>query len=445
MDELAHGSGDLILNGDTFELWQSAKDDCVYSNRDEGCTTDEALARVRIVLAAHKQEIEAIHDFAVSHDNRVYLIPGNHDVALLFPKVAAEVLSAIGAPADRVRIVSTGYWLSDDHLIYAEHGQQIGADVNKFKGWPQPFITEHGAQWLVRPWGEQFVQSFYNQFEMKYPIIDNLASETLGVKYGFAAEGVPETLKDFGLFVRFYLTQQSLLQLKQVLGEGRGVGWDIDRLRAGGNKFFYESIPDNDPLRAATRKAVDEGTLGLSVANLSDDEIKGICAIRSAEFAREGEPHHIAECPKKDFGAVIQGLVRSRESIFMEHLNGTANRLAKAGFGSGEFELYVFSHTHLAEAGYAPFQHSPSQWQPLVMNTGAWQRTIDEGDLNALINRRHLGAKDVLALQPEDLPPCYSFIVVAPYGDKEKPRGQVQYWTLTETTWSAKSRCEWAP
>jgi hypothetical protein len=436
-----HESTDLIFNGDTFELWQSLTNDCVYQSRDQGCSKAEALSRMRIVLDAHKQELKAIHDFAVSGHNAVYIVPGNHDAALLFPDVAAEVLKFIGSPTDRVRIVNEGYWLSQDRLIYSEHGHQIGADVNFFRKWPEPFITVGGRRYLSRPWGEEFVQGYYNQFEYKYPIIDNISPETEGLRYGFAAEGAPNTLRDFGLFVRFYLTQQSAAQLSQVLGDANGGGWDVDRIRAEGNTFFYESIPEDDPLRAATKKAIDERTFGISVATLSADEINGICETRRAQF--ETHKPGITLCPRKNLGAVKQALVRSRESIFMAQLNARANELHKAGLGNGEFQLFVYSHTHVAEREYSPFQHSASRWMPIVMNTGAWQRTVNKDQLDALVGKRGLKPNEVLKLQPEDLPACYPFIVVPPYNGK--PVGKLQYWAQSGNSWTAQDSCDHLP
>ncbi len=145
---MGKGKSDLILNGDTFELWQSLEpNDCVQrSNKNLSCAEAEALKRLARVLQAHQLELTSIKSFAAAGDNRVVIIPGNHDVALLFENVAKEVLRAIGAPEDRVRIASTGHWLSPDHLIYAEHGHQIGKEGNRFNNWPKPFTTVDGTQ-----------------------------------------------------------------------------------------------------------------------------------------------------------------------------------------------------------------------------------------------------------------------------------------------------------
>src|SRR6266404_5138673 len=50
LNRQGQGNTDLILNGDTFELWQSLQNDCVYSNKDFGCTEPDALNRLNIVV-----------------------------------------------------------------------------------------------------------------------------------------------------------------------------------------------------------------------------------------------------------------------------------------------------------------------------------------------------------------------------------------------------------
>src|SRR5439155_613290 len=87
IDAQSHGATDLVLNGDTFELVESALPGCKYADPGSGCTESEAVARIDHVLAAHAPEMRALADFARSGTNRVVFVPGDHDAALLFPAV----------------------------------------------------------------------------------------------------------------------------------------------------------------------------------------------------------------------------------------------------------------------------------------------------------------------------------------------------------------------
>ncbi len=209
----ASGSAtDLILNGDAFELWQSRSGDCKSRDHEQGCSGAEALARVQQVIAAHSDDLRRLGAFAMSGDNRVVIVPGNHDAALLFPAVARTVQASTGAPADRLSVSATGFWISRDRRIYADHGHQIGLDPNGFHNWPTPFRERDGQYYLTRPWGEQFMQAFYNAYEDRYPIIDNIASERDAVRIAITREGPLGFVQAVGKFVGFTLLKTSWSQ-----------------------------------------------------------------------------------------------------------------------------------------------------------------------------------------------------------------------------------------
>jgi len=46
MNRQGKGKAELILNGDTFELWQSLEEDCRYRNTNLGCTAAYSLSRL---------------------------------------------------------------------------------------------------------------------------------------------------------------------------------------------------------------------------------------------------------------------------------------------------------------------------------------------------------------------------------------------------------------
>jgi hypothetical protein len=68
--------------------------------------------------------------------------------------------------------VSSGIWTSNDGRIIAEHGHQIGSDVNRYESWPEIVQRVDGIDYVIRPWGERFVQQLFNAEEARYPITD---------------------------------------------------------------------------------------------------------------------------------------------------------------------------------------------------------------------------------------------------------------------------------
>ena len=187
IDEAGKGATDLVLNGDTFELWQSATDDCRHREAELGCTEKEALARLERVIAAHAPDLAALGTFARNGSNRLVLVPGDHDAALLFPAVAARAIASFNAPG-RVEVATRGYWLSADGAVYAEHGHQMPGDPYAFTTWPRPFVRGDAGLHLERPPGERLAQTLYNDLESRFPILDNFAQEGAGLKYAGAAD-----------------------------------------------------------------------------------------------------------------------------------------------------------------------------------------------------------------------------------------------------------------
>ena len=439
------GRATLVLNGDTFELWQSLaqltpQPDCKYDDRRElGCQLTEAGVRLRRAIEQHKRELQAIGKFAARDDNRVVFVPGNHDAALLWKSLADEVVAATGASTDRVSVSTTGYWRSDDQRVFTEHGHEIGEDPNKFCqppllcAWPKPFLAgvTPSAEHLARPWGEAFVQSFYNQYEVKYPIIDNLASEVLGLRYGIAAEGGAGLTQGLGRFVRFLLTQESWSQFAQLLGGGdRPAEWDYSELeKIAPRAFLVQSLLPDDPLRAVLTTDPEP------VPTLSRDEIRAVCERREttrAQLAPEAR-EQVPACKRglAALRAVKEYLLGARDKIFRTHLDAHRRML-----GGNNFQVFVYSHTHKAETAFSPFvPKDPTAlppadgWYPLVVNSGAWQRVLTERQLKA----KNLEPAAVLRLRPENLPACYSAIVI----DEAKPNLDpvLRWWHRVGTGW----------
>jgi UDP-2,3-diacylglucosamine pyrophosphatase LpxH len=438
---------DLIIAGDMFELWQPLnKSDCEQSNRNFGCSEDEAKARISRVLTEHDSEIKALAEFAKLGTNAITIVPGNHDAALFFPAVQVLVISAFGDAAPRIAISTKGYWLSEDKKILVEHGQQIGRDVNRFDNWPKPFVGPPMALRLQKTWGEQFVQSFYNQYEEKYPVIDNI-SDNGGISYGLSAEGLKGTGMAVGKFLRFYLAGSSWSQFASSLG---GPGdpapeWDIDRIRANGDVFFYESLPTEDPMRSVAEAAYEEGSLGMTLSDLSDEEIRSICESRLALFRLQtpSPPHPpptIAPCvSKQPLGAALQAVFGpTRDKLVKARAQELFKNLKMKGELTKTFDLYVYGHTHSA---YPPRNINvyPS-WTFESVNSGAWQRIASPAQFKSLQCAQH--PADALRMSLKRLPSCYSVIRVRPYA--VKPSSELLYWTDTGTNGSLGPSCNWA-
>lgn len=437
LDNIADRAGnqaDLVLVGDVFELWQSPSmecstdaeaprcvvSDCNDADPELGCSEAEALARLRAIVAQHKAFVDALGRFAQRGSNRVFIVPGNHDAALLFPRVREFLQDQFAGT--RVQVLSQGYWLSDDGLVYADHGHQFD-DVNEFDGWPSPFVERDGVRRLRKPWGENMVQQFYNQYESVFPIIDNLSSEADGVEFALHEVSLGASATAVGRFMRFFLFQQSLRQAYQALGEDKGAGdgkpkWDYAQVRAQAADWFLDVFDGDAVMKARVVRARDSGTIELEPGRFTDQEIDAICAAKSKVAGA-------APCASADanLSAAVKGLLLSHSQRLERYLSQTFQRIAAER--QTVPEAYVYAHTHSARA--AEQLTIDMLREPVRIhyaNTGAFQRIATKAQIKEIMDVRR--ASSVMQIQPEQLPPCYSYVWLEPYD--RSPSLQLMKW-----------------
>ena len=207
---------DLVIAGDMFELWQHPTVSCAkLQNTECGCSIEEMKQIVRDVLKGHQSEFDALGRFLTSGENRLFVIPGNHDAAFMEDDIWTLVAQAVPEGREKVERVKSGTWFSADNRIVVEHGHQHNdLDVNNYPGWPQS-VTKNCADGkrFFRPWGENFVQTLYNEKEEKLPLIDNLIPESLGIAiYSQYSSEKNTVIKDLARFAIYNLLQTSPYQ-----------------------------------------------------------------------------------------------------------------------------------------------------------------------------------------------------------------------------------------
>jgi hypothetical protein len=313
------------------------------------------------------------------------------------------VAIALDANSGRINRVTAGVWTSPDGQIVAEHGHQIGSDVNRYPDWPHITYESQGKTYLVRPWGELFVQRVFNSQEDQY--------ESVGVKYRIADRGYVKSASDFARFIAFNLFETSNAQKIEALGgsdldTSENERWNLEIAREEmGYKLFLEVLDSGDPLRAeitgrdtASESLRNELTsIARDKTRLSDDDVRALCD----QLALRDSPQ---KCSVGTAGAIAQDKLVPRRHVMKEHI-------ARHLHVDGRIRIFVYGHTHALEVGW-PLTIEQGK-EVVVHNTGAFQRTIDEEGFLARARDKHLEPGDALrALKLEDLPPCYSLVLV---------------------------------
>jgi UDP-2,3-diacylglucosamine pyrophosphatase LpxH len=441
LDMVSARSGDhadLVLAGDVFELWQSPSmvcstdparpgcdvKDCNDTNTEIGCSEAEAVARLNFVLDHHPDFIDAIRRFAARGNNTVHFVPGNHDGALTFPAVRDTLLAKFREVP--VSVESKGYWLSPDGVVYSDHGHQFD-ELNAFPKWPTPFVSLNGRSYLAKPWGENMVQKFYNQYESVYPIIDNLSDEKTGVRYAVKQAGFHNSADAVRRFFRFFLYEESLKQAAGALGKGK-TRWDYGEVRKQPAGFFTEIIPDD--LRPAPQQ------VAFSAAVLTDAEIDAICSAK----IHDDKKKQCARMPD-GLGAAAAALVISDEKRQAAYLNTVLRKVA--GPGQEIAAVYVYGHTHRAvrPASLQIGETGHGSAEVISVNTGAFQRITSPAQIATILRQPGNAKRQPLDLDPDELPACYTFVLIEPYkGSNADP--QLFRWSKGSAGFSAsKGSC----
>lgn len=428
IDSLGNGAVDLVIVGDFLELWQLPEHiKCEGLDADLGCTADEMAELAGIIVTAHIAEFEHLRQFSQSGENRLHIIPGNHDATLLLANVWAPVAEALDAVSGRINLVADGVWLSDDGRILVEHGHQIGSDVNRYKDWPSIAQNVDDEVYVIRPWGERFVQELFNADEATYPVIDNLSPEAAGARFRMADRGLGGSVVDIARFIAFNLWETSGSQMISFLGRDDSESdpeWKVQEARKAGHKLFTSALPEDDPLRAlilansqeaaALRTELD--ALALDESRLPDQDVKSLCD----QNAMRGILEH---CQIVTLGASLEKILFSREAVLRAHLK---DRLKT----NKSVRIFIYGHTHKLETLW--LLDINSLLKVRVLNTGAFQRLVgEEAFLERTRSKNITPGEGLRKFDLEGLAPCYTTVLVPPAAGA-LPKPKVKQWFMPE-------------
>jgi|WetSurMetagenome_2_1015567.scaffolds.fasta_scaffold03736_7 UDP-2,3-diacylglucosamine pyrophosphatase LpxH len=431
---------DLIIAGDMLELWQHPTASCTKLRDTEcGCSIEEMKRIVKDVLAGHKSEFEAIGLFLSRPENRMVIIPGNHDAALIEDEIWMLLVQAVPKGRERFVRIKSGTWSTDDNKVVVEHGhQQDALDVNTFPGWPDR-ITKNCADGVrfFRPWGENLVQTLFNEREEEIPLIDNLIPESFGTSiYLQYSKEKGTKYEDIARFVIFNLLQTSPYQKITALDVSKERTALNDRSIDFCRRCIGEDLillsPEGQWTNSISGIAGTEGEkafrleLRQQVASLDGNAIRDLCERRIVA----GKGRLAANPDLADQPGCEATLGMAAKMIFdPDGMHLLRNRFDILSDQKKSMLIYVFGHTHDAKIQMQVPVNDGSIINAL--NSGAFMRLMD----NVYFNKsKKAGEKDTNALKRlthDDMKACYTTIAII-YDEKNMPQAKLKQWNQTE-------------
>jgi UDP-2,3-diacylglucosamine pyrophosphatase LpxH len=189
----------LIINGDFVDFLQFTsvpEDTSIHSEpitpreRELGLGTSavKTLWKLNVLLKGHRVFFNALKKFILS-GNEVIIIPGNHDIEWIIPKVQVDFKDKLSEniPDDqketfkeKIKFVPWFYY-DVNFSVFIEHGSQYD-DLNSFDYFLYPY-TEDGTIYL--PAGSFFVRYLFNRVEQYYPFADNMKPTSKFISWFF--------------------------------------------------------------------------------------------------------------------------------------------------------------------------------------------------------------------------------------------------------------------
>ncbi len=223
---------ELIINGDFFDLLQVRYD----GGFPVEVTERVAVTKLKACLEGHSAVVRGLRAFVDTPHKRITVLPGNHDMELIFPACQRAFCAAVcGSPEDdRVQFITERSYYEFDG-VQVHHGMQFEA-MNRYP-WDQILVTRGRKEPVIfQPFGSLFLLRVLNVLKEKRPYIDRVQP----FKMYFLGACLFDTGIAFRLFVLAWQTFWTY-RIKPLF-QGR---FSIDRLRAVVDGFFeYSAFPN---------------------------------------------------------------------------------------------------------------------------------------------------------------------------------------------------------
>ena len=233
---------ELIINGDFFDFLAVP---FVPYFADEFWSEEAALNKLKIILKAHPQVIDAIDRFLCQKNKRIVYIIGNHDGELIFEGVREHFIQSLSELAR----ANFSFYLKGEYIpvegIVVKHGHEYELAHN-FDIKKSLVESPDGRKYFIPPWGSYYVTRVINKFKEERSFVNQLHPIRTFIIYGLIFDTLFMlrflfTHAYYFIMVRFldfYQTNKSMGDiLKNVRSELR-LFQDADRLT---QSFFEEN------------------------------------------------------------------------------------------------------------------------------------------------------------------------------------------------------------
>lgn len=161
---------ELVINGDFLDFlavpYVEYYDDEFWSER-------AALAKLKMIMNAHKGVMDALKRFVSSPDNKIVYIIGNHDAEFVFDSLKNVFLEYFGEHSSRVTLSNSITVHTPAKGVSILHGHQYER-AHDFDQENAVIETISGDKYFNPPWGSYYVTNVINKYKQERSYINGV-------------------------------------------------------------------------------------------------------------------------------------------------------------------------------------------------------------------------------------------------------------------------------
>ncbi len=159
---------ELIINGDFLDFLAVPY---VEFYDDEFWSEKAALAKLHMIMSAHKGVLDALKRFLSHHGKSIVYIIGNHDAEFVFESVKEDFLAYFGPLRDRLTLsnqISTYKPVKGVSILHG-HQYEVAHDFDQENAVVE---TLNGEKYFIPPWGSYYVTNVINKYKQERSFIN---------------------------------------------------------------------------------------------------------------------------------------------------------------------------------------------------------------------------------------------------------------------------------
>jgi UDP-2,3-diacylglucosamine pyrophosphatase LpxH len=239
---------ELVINGDFLDFLAVPY---VEFYDDEFWSETAALAKLRMIMKAHVNVLDALKRYLGKQHKKIVYIIGNHDAEFVFDSLKEEFLNYFGDLREKI-ILSNAI---STHIpvkgVCIQHGHQYER-AHEFDQENAVVETLNGEKYFIPPWGSYYVTNVINKYKQERSFINAVRPIKHFIIHGIIFDTfftLRFMLSNFYYFVmvrfwHFYMMKRSLKQVFEDLFRELELFQDYETL----TRQFFEKNTDTKVL-----------------------------------------------------------------------------------------------------------------------------------------------------------------------------------------------------